>query len=310
MSLTNEQMKFLEEKGYLLIKSILTSDEILKIKARLDQLRSHEGPRVGEYGYSYLREKLIENNSKIRLWLFDCTYLLLKNLLKLISVFIPSIMNYSFNSKSGHISHFSLGNEIKQMLITAKEQFDAKDERVCDLVNKGPEFAKFYRDPLLLSAVEFVIGKQFKLSSLNVRSPKQHISPQNLHVDYPHAVAKEDYFACNSLWLLDDMNIENGATRLVPGSHKWAKVPKDEMSNPKEPHPDEIKITAEAGDMLFLNSHTWHGGTENISGQPRAIIQSYFVHKSHPPQQNQRGQIRRNTLQMLTEKDKQVLDIL
>ena len=35
------------------------------------------------------------------------------------------------------------------------------------------------------------------------------------------------YWVCNTVWLLDDFTTDNGATRMVPGSHRWGTRPQD-----------------------------------------------------------------------------------
>lgn len=305
-NLSPQQQEFLEKNGYLIFNGLLDSEKISELKQKLTEIKNHEGPRLGEYGYSKIREDLIKRNSKFKLWAFDLLY----RILKFICSFLPLGL-ISVQSKSAYYNgRNSWKLEIRQMLIAIREQFDSKDERICDLVNKGEIFSIFYRHPLILQAAKSVVGEEFKLSSLNIRSPKQNNKPQDMHVDWPWAVGTDESYACNALWLLDDMEVSNGPTRLIPGSHKWAKIPSEDMQNLKSTHPEEIQITAKAGDVLFLNSHVWHGGTENSSGKPRAIVQSYFVHKAHPAQQSQRNQIRSNTLSYLNEEDLRVLDIL
>ena len=293
--LSSQQRNFLEANGYLLFKGLLDPEKIQELKQHLIRIKHHEGPRLGEYGFSRIRENLIKRDSKYRLLGFDFLY----KLLKFFSFFVP-LSRISIQSKSAFY----------KMLIAIREQFDSKDERICDLVNKGESFSIFYRHPLILDTVKHIIGEEFKLSSLNVRSPKRNNTAQDMHVDWPWAVESDECYACNALWLLDDMDESNGSTRLIPGSHKWAKMPSEDMKDVKSAHPMEIKIAGKAGDVLFLNSHIWHGGTKNISGNPRTIVQSYFVHKAHPSQQVQRDQIRKETFSYLRDEDLSVLDII
>jgi len=197
------------------------------------------------------------------------------------------------------------------MIICIVEQYDGKkdDRRICDLVNKGKEFDILFQDPILLDAVKYLIGSDFKLSSLNLRSPKKNNTIQDMHVDYPWAVKGDVYYACNALWLLNDMSPSNGATRIIPGSHKWGRMPYEGMNNVKDVHPDEIIVSAKAGDILLVNSHVWHGGTINSTGDERTIAQAYFVHRGCYPQQFHRFQIRPETKERLNEDQLRLLDI-
>src|SRR5690606_41076873 len=132
-------------------------------------------------------------------------------------------------------------------------------DRLADFVNKGAEFYIFYTQPKFLAAIAHVLDGKYKLSSLNFRSAKPGAGMQKLHVDGHEAVAVNDYKVCNSIWLLDDFKKENGATRLVSGTHLQARLPEETMEDPMDPHPDELIIEAAAGSVVIFNSHTWHG---------------------------------------------------
>nr|MBX2878249.1 phytanoyl-CoA dioxygenase family protein [Saprospiraceae bacterium] len=140
---------------------------------------------------------------------------------------------------------------------------EAGSDRLADLVNKGPVFDLFYTHPRVLAGVAHVLGQHLKLSSLNYRAAKPGMGLQRMHADWHEVVQPRDYKVCNSIWLLDDFSKANGATRLVPGTHLHAQLPQDVMTNPMEPHPQEIVIEAPAGSVFIFNSHTWHGGTTN-----------------------------------------------
>ena len=182
-------------------------------------------------------------------------------------------------------------------------------DRLANLVNKGAIFDQLYTHPKLLAAVEHVLGNGIKLSSLNYRAARPGKGLQKLHVDWKEAVGPGDYKVCNSIWLLDDFSRANGATRLVPGSHLWGKVPADEMHDPEAPHPDEMILEATAGTTVVFNSHVWHGGTMNRTDQPRRAIHSYFCTRDQPQQTDQKRSIRKETLNRISEKAHWLLDV-
>ena len=54
---------------------------------------------------------------------------------------------------------------------------------------------------------------------------------------------------------MDDSKTSNGATRIIPKSHK--KFLPRKYINPKSNPKEEIVIEAKAGSILILNSNTW-----------------------------------------------------
>ena len=46
---------------------------------------------------------------------------------------------------------------------------------------------------------------------------------QDLHVDVPKKFA-DDWWVVNAMVMFDDMTLDNGPTRVVPGSHHWAPI--------------------------------------------------------------------------------------
>lgn len=182
-------------------------------------------------------------------------------------------------------------------------------DRLADLVNKGPEFDVFYTHPKVLAAIFHVLGKDIKLSSLNYRAAKPGAGLQKLHVDWHEAVSPDDYRVCNSIWLLDDFSVKNGATRVVPGTHLQAVVPQDVLDDPLASHPNETIIEAPAGSVVIFNSHTWHGGTTNHTANPRRAIHSYFCRSDQPQQIDQKRYIQQETLDRLPEKAAKILGL-
>src|SRR6266852_1561007 len=120
--------------------------------------------------------------------------------------------------------------------------------RLANLVDKGEVFERVIGTPRILDCMEHVLGPRFKLSSLNVRSadPDNGWS-QPLHADSGAVADERGYWVCNSVWMLDDFTADNGAIRMVPGSHKWRRLPQDALADPVAPHPDEVLLTGHAG---------------------------------------------------------------
>lgn len=194
----------------------------------------------------------------------------------------------------------SAGKEVLQELGTV---------RLSDLVNKDPMFEVCFTHPKVLAAMSHVLRENFKLSSLNARAALPGQGHQPLHVDWPRAIEPGNYYVCNSIWLLDDFTPENGPTRLVPGSHRTGKHPREELTDPAAPHPQEVKLLGTAGTVVIFNSHLWHGGTRNDTAKPRRVLHSYFCRRDQTQQLNQRQYIRPETYRRLSESAHFILDV-
>lgn len=165
--------------------------------------------------------------------------------------------------------------------------------RLANLVDKGEVFRRAIILPEVLDGVKRVLGPEVKLSSLNARSADPHSAAgQPLHVDMAAIPDERGYWVCNTIWMLDDFTSENGATRLVPGSHKWGKRPQDVLADPSAPHPDQILLTGGAGGVVVMNAHLWHGGTANQTAAPRLAMHAFYCRRDKPQQQYQKRLLR------------------
>ncbi len=170
---------------------------------------------------------------------------------------------------------------------------EEQTRRLANLVDKGEVFGRAIAMPEILEAVGHVLGPEFKLSSLNVRSANpQSTWVQPLHCDMAAIADERGYWVANTVWMLDDFTLENGPTRLVPGSHRWGRLPQDTLADPKAPHPDEILLTGKAGSVVVMNAHLWHGGTANRTDRPRCAMHGFYARWDKPQQQYQKRLLR------------------
>ena len=158
--------------------------------------------------------------------------------------------------------------------------------RLANLVAKGEVYERLVTNPEVLRYVGSVLGPRFKLSSLNARSANARSwSRQPLHVDMGLLPDDRGYAVCNTVWMLDEFTTENGALRVVPGSHRWGKRPQDALYDSESVHPEEILVTAPVGTVVIMNAHLWHGGTENRTATPRRALHGFYCRWDIPQQQ-------------------------
>jgi hypothetical protein len=180
--------------------------------------------------------------------------------------------------------------------------------RLANCVDKGEVFEQAIVDPTVLACVGHVLGPRFKLSSVNVRSANPHNGvSQPLHCDTGALPDEQGNIVCNSVWLLDDFTTENGALRVVPGSHRWGKLPQDVLEDPAAVHPQELLVTGRAGDMVVMNAHLWHGGTANGTDRQRRALHVFYCRSDKPQQQYQKKLIRAEVQRRMTPLQRRIL---
>ena len=143
--------------------------------------------------------------------------------------------------------------------------------RLCNLFSKGDLFVELATDPLVLEFAELMIGRPVTWHAMNAHDPwpgHDH-AHQAIHADRQHWPGMPAYF--NVLWALDDITADNGATRLVPGSHR-RPFPATELDDPFATVPGEVLATCPAGSVVLLHGDTWHGARANYSSGPRRIL--------------------------------------
>jgi hypothetical protein len=124
--------------------------------------------------------------------------------------------------------------------------------------------------PVVLAAASHVMERApFRVRDLHGRNPLPGYGQQGLHADWMPRRSVKPFFVVTAIWMLDDFTDENGATRVVPGSHLVATPIPKPMAQPAARHPQERIVTGAAGGVLILNGHTWHSGRKNESGGPR-----------------------------------------
>jgi ectoine hydroxylase-related dioxygenase (phytanoyl-CoA dioxygenase family) len=147
--------------------------------------------------------------------------------------------------------------------------------KVTDFVNRAAAFDNLYVFPPLLEACCRVIGRPFKLSSLNARTLRPASRSQELHVDVSRGSA--DWPLLGFILMVDEFRPDNGATRFVPGSHRWSSGPEEALADPRAEHGEQVLACGIAGSLLVFNGSVWHGHTANTSSEPRRSLQGAFI---------------------------------
>ncbi|MEE9253671.1 MAG: phytanoyl-CoA dioxygenase family protein [Pseudomonadales bacterium] len=135
-----------------------------------------------------------------------------------------------------------------------------KTLRAHNLLAKTRAVDYLFLDTRVRALVEGVLGKRVQINVTTLFNLLPGETKQLLHQDdglwpipRPHP-----HFVCNALIALDDFDIENGATHIVPYSHKWhdRRVDQDVES---------VQVTMRSGTMLMWAGSLWHAGGANTS---------------------------------------------
>ena len=155
------------------------------------------------------------------------------------------------------------------------------------LYNLVPRAEVFQRLPIydgVLPLVERLLEPDCLLSGTTAMDIGPGEVLQGLHADdgffkigRPHRP-----MMATTIWALTDFTADNGATRIVPGSHK-------EPGHP-DPNDDSIAIAAEmpAGSVMVMDSQLWHcGGPNSTDDDWRLGLNVQYVRGFFRTQQNQ-----------------------
>ncbi len=175
-----------------------------------------------------------------------------------------------------------------------------KNQWVYMLINKGEIFQRLVDQSLVHQIVSHVLGPHYLLSDFAATIAQPDNRQMGLHKDQwwlpeprlagePHqrcgdinranvgkgqptesAVPINPPVVCNVLWMVSDFTVENGGTRIVPGSHLSGTNP--------EPYGDyqTVNATGTAGSAVIFEGRTWHSADVNHSAAPRYGITTYY----------------------------------
>jgi ectoine hydroxylase-related dioxygenase (phytanoyl-CoA dioxygenase family) len=135
-----------------------------------------------------------------------------------------------------------------------------KTLRAHNLLAKTRAVDYLFLDPRIRALIEGVLGSRVQINVTTLFNILPGETKQFLHQDdglwpikRPHP-----HFVCNALIALDDFDVENGATHIVPYSHSWHDRPVDQSV-------ETLQVTMSAGTMLMWEGGLWHGGGANTS---------------------------------------------
>jgi ectoine hydroxylase-related dioxygenase (phytanoyl-CoA dioxygenase family) len=173
-----------------------------------------------------------------------------------------------------------------------------KNQWVGMLLNKGEVFFELVRHPIAMALIERLLGADYLISCVDAQIQHPGSTAMAPHIDQwwmPPPIAPDGpprpvsslrrgvggstdpspakgpisaAMVANAMWMIDDFTEENGATRLVPGSHLSGRTP-----DPAVPHTvATVAATGSAGTAFVFDGRLWHGAGANTGDKPRRGI--------------------------------------
>ena len=141
--------------------------------------------------------------------------------------------------------------------------------RTGGLIPRSPTSRGLIMHPLVLDVARRVLdhASRIRLHLTQVISLGPGETSQPIHRDqwafdfFPFPKGTE--IQCNTLWAMTDFSEDNGATRVIPGSHLY----EDKLQFREE---DTECAEMEAGSVLFYTGALYHGGGANRTERTRA----------------------------------------
>lgn len=156
--------------------------------------------------------------------------------------------------------------------LTGRNTFEGeRTQRVYSLLEKTRDFDRLVDHPRVLALLDRLLMPNYLLSQMQVINILPGESAQLMHYDdsfYPLPRPRPALSAA-TIWAIDAFTETNGATAVIPGSHRW---------DDREPASTDTAVpaTMSAGSCVFFLGTLWHGGGENRSDKARLALTAQY----------------------------------
>ena len=141
--------------------------------------------------------------------------------------------------------------------------------------NDNDVFAVCWRHRVVLDIAAYVLGSAFQVGHIDLRDPTPGHGEQRLHPDHGATPVP----GVTATWFLDAFTTENGATRLLPGSHRsppaTSEVP---IPGSEVPGAGELVALGPAGSVLVCDARLFHAAGRNTTRGSRRSALVFYQH--------------------------------
>lgn len=175
------------------------------------------------------------------------------------------------------------------LLASPKHQHRARDKvaagtrHLCELDDRSEVIDALVDRQALTEVVADILGPVFHRSEVGYRSPQPSFGGQKLHADAAPMLDAGPATVATAIVALTDFTVANGATRIVPGSHRRPDLQR--LSGSLDTHPDQIVLTGSSGTAFVFSGHVLHSGTTNQSTEQRPALHLVWRTSQQPDHQ-------------------------
>ncbi|MBV8754439.1 MAG: phytanoyl-CoA dioxygenase family protein [Hyphomicrobiales bacterium] len=188
----------------------------------------------------------------------------------------------------------ALGAALRRLL-REEEQVNRRPnghQRVLHLAAKHARFVDLVTHPLVLSVWRGYLGDDMLCSSLTANALWPGCSEQYWHVDHPYWTMAQPYpvdlpLATQTIWMLDDFTVENGATAGIAGSHRRPHLPSIGAAWTEE----GTIFTGRRGSAVLMDGALWHTSRPNLTEAMRCGVLVKYIRSFCVTQEDMRLQL-------------------
>ena len=254
MALSESQKRLFFQDGYIVIKNLMTPDEIETLREHYATLALEDTPDFPQRHVSRHTPQQVQTPE-------------------------PATPHGSRHNRRG-TQVYPKGEEHNE----AQRSIPVKDP--LDAVNKmnvpsryDSVFDAFVRSPKIVDIVADLMGPNIKLYYDQVFAKPPYARANRYHQDSVFWNFFASNFQITCQLLLDDSTVENGCIRFIPGSHNFGLVNWEHLPYmlTEDVLAQEVSVPLSAGDATFHNSLTLHCSGPNTTPSRRRGWSMHYV---------------------------------
>ena len=181
------------------------------------------------------------------------------------------------------------------------ENLDPNDSnvRVFNLLDLDAAFIELISHPVAVEIVAHLLTDDFIVSNFTANIAKPGSQSMVIHSDLAVVLPEPWHspWSMNIIWCLDDVHADNGATRYLPGSHRFER--RAELPDGMEAA--MVPFEAKAGSIIAMDGRVWHTSGANVTeSEERALLFGYYSRSFIRPQWNFTAALSQDTKAQLT----------